>query len=62
MDKKFEIIPFSPMADIGFWSTLAKKKLEEWKLNSDPKDIYVKYKNSNFSSKKAFLNLDVYSF
>ncbi|KAL4457081.1 hypothetical protein ABPG74_014719 [Tetrahymena malaccensis] len=62
MDKKFEIIPFSPMADIGFWSTLAKKKLEEWKLNSDPQDIFVKFKISNFTSKKAFLNLDVYSF
>jgi len=24
MDKKLDLIAFSPMADIGFWSTLAK--------------------------------------
>lgn len=39
-----------------------QRKLDVWRLDESEKSITMKYKVSNFSSKKAFMNLDVYSF
>lgn len=30
---ELEYIPYTPLIDIGFWTTLAKKKIEEYKLD-----------------------------
>lgn len=50
------------MIDVGFWSTLSKKKLEEWKLDVTEKPVVGKYKINNAIDKKSYLNLDIYSF
>lgn len=57
-------ICFTPMLDIGFWTTLAKKKLDEYKLDTEPQPITAKYKINNYKDKGANSNLffDVYSF
>ncbi len=40
-------INWNAMVDIGFWSRLTKKKVEEYKLDSDPKLLIAKYRLSN---------------
>lgn len=55
---------FVPMIDIGFWTTLARKKLEEFKLDKTAKTVFARYKLNNFADKSGFSHLffDVYSF
>lgn len=57
-------IRFTPMIDIGFWTILARKKLEEYKLDTTPRPIFGKYKINNFKDKtpSSHLFFDVYSF
>lgn len=52
------------MIDIGFWTTLSKKKLDEFKLDVSPKPIFGKYKINNFKDKgsSSHLFFDIYSF
>jgi len=51
MDKKLDIISFSPMADIGFWSTLAKvqRRILDWKM-------IAFYLGLSFVSRKSLKN------
>jgi len=57
-------VRFTPMIDIGFWTTLSRKKLDEYKLDTSPKPIFAKYKINNFKDKNfvSHLFFDVYSF
>lgn len=57
-------IRFTPMIDIGFWTILARKKLDEYKLDTSPRPIFGKYKINNFKDKTptSHLFFDVYSF
>lgn len=50
------------MIDVGFWTTLSKRKLEEWKLDVSEKPIIGKYKINYSADKKSYLTLDIYSF
>jgi len=40
-------IYWNTMMDIGFWSRLTKKKIEEYKLDSSDKKLVAKYRLSN---------------
>ena len=55
---KLEIFPFSPFVMIPFWHTLAKKKLEEYKLDDSERPIVGTYKINNFKENRANLYLD----
>jgi hypothetical protein len=49
--------------DLSFWTELCRRKLEDWKLDDKPKQIYGKYKINNFQdSEKASLWFDSNSF
>lgn len=50
------------MVDIGFWSRLTKKKIEEYKLNADEKPLVAKFRLANKSEKLNILSIDAYSF
>ncbi|KAM3146735.1 hypothetical protein pb186bvf_001265 [Paramecium bursaria] len=59
-----EFIHFSPQIDLGFWTTLAKKKIEEYKLDDAEHQLISKYKinGQKFKEKQSSLILDIYSF
>ena len=50
------------MVDIGFWSRLAKKKIQEYKLDATSKTLVAKYRLSNKPEKLNILSIDAYSF
>lgn len=43
--EQLQFAPFSSALDAGFWPTLSKKKLEEYKLDDQPKEVYGYYYN-----------------
>jgi len=53
---------FTPFIDVGFWKELARRKLEDWKLDDSSKTIYGKYQVTKFKDPQLKLNFDVYSF
>lgn len=53
---------WNAMIDIGFWTRLAKKKIEEYKLSSDPKPLTCKYRLSNKPEKISIISIDAFSF
>ena len=55
---KLEIVPFSSFILIPFWHTLAKKKLEEYKLDDSARSISATYKISNYKENRANLYFD----
>lgn len=55
-------LSWNTMIDIGFWSRLTKKKIEEYKLDSGEKKMVAKYKLANMSEKLNILTIDAYSF
>lgn len=55
-------INWNTMIDIGFWSRLTKKKVEQYKLDSAPKKLIAKYRLSNKPEKLSILSIDAFSF
>lgn len=45
--EQLQFAPFSSALDAGFWPTLSKKKLEEYKLDDQPKEVYGYYYNGD---------------
>lgn len=43
--QQLQFAPFSSALDVGFWHKLTQKKLNEYKLDDGPKDIYGYYYN-----------------
>lgn len=54
--------PWTPSIDVGFWSTLAKKKLEEYKLDVEEKEFIGRYSFKSAPDRTSFLTLDAFSF
>lgn len=50
------------MIEVSFWTVLAKKKLEEYKLTSSELPLYAKYKLVNIPDKMASLRIDAFSY
>jgi hypothetical protein len=57
-----EFVTWNVMIDIGFWTRLSKKKIEEYKLDDSPKPLIAKYRLSNQPSKVSMLSIDAFSF
>ncbi len=55
-------ITWKVMVDIGFWARLTKKKIEEYKLDSEPKLLQTKFRLSNKPDKISILSVNAYSF
>lgn len=55
-------ITYKAMIDIGFWSRLTKKKVEEYKLDASPKPLVAKFRLSNKPDKMSILSINAYSF
>lgn len=53
---------WSVMIDIGFWSKLAKKKIEEYQLTASPQPLIAKFRLSNKPEKISILSIDAFSF
>lgn len=53
---------WNTMVDIGFWSRLTKKKIQEYKLDAAEKPLTAKYRLSNKPEKLNILSIDAYSF
>ena len=53
---------WNTMIDIGFWSRLTKKKIEEYKLDAQVKPLHAKSSLANKSEKLNILSIDAYSF
>jgi hypothetical protein len=56
------LITWNVMIDIGFWSRLAKKKIEEYQLASDPQPLVARFRLSNRPEKISILSIDAFSF
>ena len=41
------LITWNVMIDIGFWSRLAKKKIEEYQLKAEPQPLVARFRLSN---------------
>jgi hypothetical protein len=50
------------MPDIGFWTTLTKKKIEVYKLDAEPKFLQTKFRLGNKPEKISTLSINAYSF
>ena len=50
------------MIDIGFWTRLSKKKIEEYKLDDSPKHLEARFKLTNKPEKISMITIDSYSF
>jgi hypothetical protein len=50
------------MIEVGFWTVLAKKKLDLYKLTSDELPLYAKYKLAHMPDKMALLSIDAFSY
>lgn len=53
---------WSVMIDIGFWSKLAKKKIEEYQLAASSQPLIAKFRLSNKPEKISILSIDAFSF
>lgn len=62
MQSDLKWTPWSPMIDVGYWTILAKKKLEEYKLSIDERPVIARYKLEQMPNKMAILNIDAFSF
>lgn len=50
------------MIDIGFWTRLAKNKIEVYKLDDSPHPLIAKYRITNRPEKFSILTIDAFSF
>jgi hypothetical protein len=57
-----KLVTWNVMIDIGFWSRLAKKKMEIYKLTSTPQNLIAKFRLSNKPEKFSILSIDAFSF
>ena len=48
--------------DIGFWTRLAKNKIEIYKLEDSDRPLVAKFRISNRPDKHPILNIDAFSF
>lgn len=56
------LVTWNVMIDIGFWSRLAKKKIEEYQLRADPQPLVARFRLSNRPEKFSILSIDAFSF
>lgn len=56
------LVTWNVMIDIGFWSRLAKKKIEEYQLKADPQPLVARFRLSNRPEKFSILSIDAFSF
>ena len=61
-EMSLEFTTWNDMIDIGFWSRLAKKKIEEYKLEAKPQPLVAKFRLSNRPEKISILSIDAFSF
>lgn len=52
---QLQFAPFSSALDAGFWPTLSKKKLEEYKLDDQPRDLHGYYYNGTVNAQPVSL-------
>jgi hypothetical protein len=57
-----DFITWKGMADIGFWTHLTKKKIEEYKLSAEPRFLQAKCGPTNKPDKISLLSINAYSF
>lgn len=50
------------MIDIGFWTRLAKNKIEVYQLDDTPKPLIAKFRITNRPEKLSLLTIDAFSF
>ena len=50
------------MIDIGFWTRLAKNKIEFYKLDDNDRNLVAKFRISNRPEKMSILTVDAFSF
>jgi hypothetical protein len=56
------LVTWNVMIDIGFWSRLAKKKIEEYQLQAKPQPLIARFRLSNRPEKISILSIDAFSF
>jgi hypothetical protein len=57
-----QFVFWNVMIDVGFWTLLAKKKLEIYKLEAVDRPLIAKFKLENSNNKLALLTIDAFSF
>eukprot|EP00794_Sanderia_malayensis_P006895 gene6895-7673_t len=57
-----QFVPFSSAIEVGFWHTLTRKKLEEFKLDDSSRNISGNYVNNTMPGLPAHLSVDYSSF
>ncbi|XP_030853789.1 ubiquitin-like modifier-activating enzyme ATG7 [Strongylocentrotus purpuratus] len=60
--QQLQFAPFSSALDVGFWHKLTQKKLNEYKLDDGPKDIYGYYYNGDPDGLPCRLSLEFNAF
>lgn len=60
--KPYSFIDFEPLYEATFFKELARKKIEDWKLDDKPQMIHGVYQSSKFSTKQPKLNFSHFSF
>ncbi len=60
--KNTDFVTWNVMMDIGFWTRLTKKKIEEYQMDSSPKELIAKFRLSNKPEKISSLSIDTFSF
>ena len=50
------------MIDIGFWTRLAKNKIESYKLDDSDRPLFPKFRLTNRPEKISLLTIDAFSF
>lgn len=56
------LVTWNVMIDIGFWSRLAKKKIEDYQLSAEPQPLVARFRLSNRPEKISILSVDAFSF
>lgn len=57
-----KFVTWNVMIDIGFWSRLSKKKMEQYQLDATPQMLIAKFRLSNRPEKLSILSIDAFSF
>lgn len=50
------------MIEVGYWTVLAKRKLDLYKLSSSELPLFAKYKLQHMADKMALLSIDAFSY
>jgi hypothetical protein len=62
MQTGFTSTEFEPLFDATFFKELARKKIEDWKLDDSPRPIHASYQSTKFTVKSLKLSFNYTSF